>query len=60
MGNSSVYVRNGNQGEYTKNTHCEKKNTSRIIMRYYNDWRNIHVSNKNIQTIYDDLLFGII
>ena len=24
-GNSSVYVRNGNQGEYTKNTHCEKK-----------------------------------
>ena len=23
--NSSVYVRNGNQGEYTKNTHCEKK-----------------------------------
>ena len=32
MGNSSVYVRNGNQGEYTKNTHCENKNTSRIIM----------------------------
>ena len=24
-GNSSVYVRNENQGEYTKNTHCEKK-----------------------------------
>ena len=23
-GNSSVYVRNENQGEYTKNTHCEK------------------------------------
>ena len=24
-GNSSVYVRNENQGEYTKNTHCKKK-----------------------------------
>ena len=23
-GNSSVYVRNENQGEYTKNTHCKK------------------------------------
>ena len=23
-GNSSVYVRNKNQGEYTKNRHCEK------------------------------------
>ena len=31
---------------------CEKKkNTSKIIMWYYNDWGNIHVSNKNIQTI---------
>ena len=24
-GNSSVYVRNENQSEYTKNAHCEKK-----------------------------------
>ena len=24
MGKSSVYVRNENQGEYTKNIHCEK------------------------------------
>ena len=24
-GNSSFYVRNENQCEYTKNTHCEKK-----------------------------------
>ena len=24
-GNSSVYVRNENQSEYTKNTHCENK-----------------------------------
>ena len=28
MGNSSVDVRNKNQGEHTKNTHCEKKNAS--------------------------------
>ena len=26
-GNSSVYVRNKNQGEYTKNTHCETNKT---------------------------------
>ena len=44
----------------TQKIHTVKKNTSKIIMRYYNDWGNIHVSNKNIQTIYDDLLFGII
>ena len=27
-GNSSVYVRNKNQGEYTKKTHCE---TNKIL-----------------------------
>ena len=31
-GNSLVYVQNENQGKYTKNTHCEKKNASRNRM----------------------------
>ena len=56
-GNSSVYVRNENQGEYTKKTHCEKKIHLEI------ECDTIMLGDKYLIRIFrkwDDLLFGII
>ena len=50
MWNSSVYVRNKNQGEYTKNTHCEKKLSNNQGIEWENKMSgNIYFFNQSIQ-----------